>query len=175
MRWEFFLLSTEQSYTYQYCTIIIILQIQAIENVFCVCIASYKHERVLGKKLRIFPTLRVFISGYAYTIKKFSIAFQFYEIPFQRKESKTLLKEKFLPTRLKLVLYMKFCAHNQFLLCKKRCFPKYRFFWLKMLTYAKTLTQHVCKDFPSLNKQKNGYNSKLFEFSIQYLFKIFCF
>ena len=30
-----------------------------------------------------------------------------------------------------------------------------------MLTYAKKLTQHVCKDIPSLNKQKNGYNSKL--------------
>ena len=171
MRWEFFLLSTEQSYIHlpvlhHYNNLHFRFKQQKTFSVFAqphINIENFPNPSSVYIRLCIHCA-----------IKKFSIAFQFYEIPFQRKESKTLLKEKFLPTRLKLVLYMKFCAHNQFLLCKKRCFPKYRFFWLKMLTYAKKLTQHVCKDFPSLNKQKNGYNSKLFEFSTQYLFKIFC-
>ena len=128
---------------------------------------------MLGKKLRIFPTLRVFISGYAYTIKKVFYCFLVLWNTFLEKRKQNSAKREILTNQVE-VLYMKFCAHNQFLLCKKRCFPKYRFFWLKMFTYAKKLTQHVCKDFPSLNKQKNGYNSKLFEFSTQYLFKIFC-
>ena len=38
-------------------------------------------------------------------------------------------------------LHKKFCTRNQFLFCKKICFPNYRF----LSAWAKRLTQHICK------------------------------
>ena len=68
---------------------------------------------------RILPTPLVFISGYANTGKKFSIAFikQLYREKTQKLFVMVLIKTEILTSPK--VLYMKSCTHNQFLFCKK--------------------------------------------------------
>ena len=70
------------------------------------------------------------------------------------------------------VFYTYSCQRHQFLYCKKRCFPKYGFFSLKMSAKGKkTLTQHVWKDSPSSRRPGNVWITwcKLVEFSSQRL------
>ena len=115
-----------------------------------------------GKKIRSYsravmaldPQPRVFISGYANTGNKFSIAFIKYLSRI--KSAKTFLfwhwlKEKFLPVA-------KSCTCYQFLFCKKMLFKIRIFLAYNISLSAKKFTQLVCKDFPGFQPTKEWMN-----------------
>ena len=107
---------------------------QAIENVFRVCIAWYKHERSWENsrqlckpetKSRVCITVENSPNALSVYIRlckhRKKVFYCFYKITFPRKKRKTLcmalIKREILTSRK--ILSTKSCTRNQFLFCKK--------------------------------------------------------
>ena len=139
--------------------------IKAIENFFsCVCIAWYKHEwgwensRQLCKPVtwsRVCITVKNSPNPWSVYVRickhRKNVFYCFCKIPFPRKKAKLSclerwLKEKFLPVA-------KSCTRSLYVqsvfVLRKRCFPKYGFFSLKMSAQVK-------KNWHSFNRQGSG-------------------
>ena len=96
----------------------------------------------------------------------------FYKITFPRK--KAMIKRQILTSREVLYTKLVHCTRNQSLFCKKRCFPKYRYFSLKISAQAKKKIDKACfywlSKFQPTRKWVNKVN--LSRFSTQNLFQI---
>ena len=143
--------------------------IEAIENVFHVCIAWYKHERgwrirdslcQRETKSRVCITIENSPSPWSVYIRlckhRKKVFYCFYKITFPRKNAKlfvmAMIKRRILTSRK--VLYTK--TSNQFLFCKKMLSKIWIFLAQNVSLSEKKLTQRVCKDFPSFSWRRNG-------------------